>query len=83
MYLLTLQIGSAFCQTGRQKIAKIIGKQDKSKNDDYDAWWPRARIRHQCNKTTVLSCYRCLINTGVEKMSNILIWIRTLTAGCL
>jgi hypothetical protein len=22
-------------------------------------------------KTTVLSCYRCLINTGVEKMHNI------------
>ncbi len=26
-----------------------------------------ARIRHQCRKTTVLSCHRCLINTGVEK----------------
>jgi len=24
-------------------------------------------IRHQCRKTTVLSCHRCLINTGVEK----------------
>ncbi len=24
-------------------------------------------IRHQCRKTTVLSCYRCLVNTGVEK----------------
>ncbi len=22
-------------------------------------------IRHQCRKTTVLSCHRCLINTGV------------------
>ncbi len=30
-----------------------------------------ACIRHQCRKTTVLSCYRCLINTGVEKMNNI------------
>ncbi len=31
-----------------------------------------ARIRHQCQKTTVLSCHRCLINTDVEKMNNIL-----------
>ncbi len=31
----------------------------------------RAHIRHQCRKTTVLSCHRCLINTGVEKMNNI------------
>jgi len=29
----------------------------------------RARIRHQCTKTTALSCHRCLINTGVEKMN--------------
>jgi hypothetical protein len=29
------------------------------------------RIRHQCRKTNVLSCHRCLINTGVEKMKNI------------
>ncbi len=28
-----------------------------------------AHIRHQCRKTTLLSCHRCLINTGVEKMS--------------
>jgi hypothetical protein len=26
-----------------------------------------AHIRHQCMKTTVFSCHRCLINTGVEK----------------
>ncbi len=30
-----------------------------------------ARIRHKCRKTTVLSCHRCLINTGVEKMNYI------------
>ncbi len=30
-----------------------------------------AHIRHQCRKTTVLSCQRCLINTGIEKMNNI------------
>jgi hypothetical protein len=26
-------------------------------------------IRHLCRITAVLSCYRCLINTGVEKMN--------------
>ncbi len=31
----------------------------------------RAHIRHQCRKTTVLCCHRCLINTGVEKLNYI------------
>jgi hypothetical protein len=31
----------------------------------------KARIRHQCRKTAVISCYRFLINSGVEKMNNI------------
>ncbi len=26
---------------------------------------------HQCRRTNVLSCHRCLINIGVEKMINI------------
>ncbi len=26
-----------------------------------------AHVRHQCRKTTVISCHICLINTGVEK----------------
>ncbi len=26
-----------------------------------------AYIGHECRKTTVLNCHRCLINTGVEK----------------
>jgi hypothetical protein len=30
-----------------------------------------ARMRHQCRKITVLSCHRCLIKTGVEKMNDI------------
>ncbi len=30
-----------------------------------------AHIRHHCGKTAILSCHRCLINTGVEKMNNI------------
>ncbi len=40
-------------------------------------------IRHQCRKKTVFSCHRCLINSGVEKMNNIYIQIRTLTTRCL
>jgi len=28
-------------------------------------------IRHQFRKTTVLSCHRCLINTGAERVNNI------------
>ncbi len=43
----------------------------------------RAHMRYQCRKTTVLSSHRCLIKTGVEKMNNILIQIRTLTTRCL
>ncbi len=31
-----------------------------------------AGIRQQCRKTIVLSCHRCLINIGVEKMNKIL-----------
>jgi hypothetical protein len=27
----------------------------------------RTHIRHQCRKTTILSCHRCLTNTGVKK----------------
>jgi hypothetical protein len=30
-----------------------------------------AHIRHKCRKTTVSSCHRCLIKTGVEKMNDI------------
>jgi hypothetical protein len=30
-----------------------------------------ACIRHQCRKTTVLSCRKCLINSGVDKMNYI------------
>ncbi len=40
-------------------------------------------IRQLCSKTTVLSCHRCLINTGVEKMNNIQILIGVLTTRCL
>jgi hypothetical protein len=30
-----------------------------------------ACIKHQCKKTTMLSCHRCNVNTGVEKMNDI------------
>jgi hypothetical protein len=30
-----------------------------------------SRIRHQCKKTTVLSCYRWLINTSIENLNNV------------
>ncbi len=38
-------------------------------------------FRHQCKKTTVLSCHICLINTGVEKCT--FKYIRVLTIRCL
>jgi hypothetical protein len=41
-----------------------------------------AHIRHLCRKTTVLSCLRCLINTGIEKM-NVEIYISILTSRYL
>ncbi len=40
-------------------------------------------VRHLCRKTTFLSCHRCLINTGVEKVNNIQILIGVLTTRCL
>jgi len=43
----------------------------------------RARIRHQCRRTTVLSYHRCLINTGVEKIEQHFNFVRILTARCL
>jgi hypothetical protein len=30
-----------------------------------------ARIRQECRRATVLSCHRCIINTGIEKMNTI------------
>ncbi len=27
-----------------------------------------ANIKHKCSRTSVLSCHRCLTNTGVEEM---------------
>jgi hypothetical protein len=34
-------------------------------------WNGTEHVRHYCRKTIVLSCHRCLINSGVEKMNNI------------
>ncbi len=36
-------------------------------NDNYTT----PHIRHQCMKTPVLRCHRCLICTGVKKMNKI------------
>ncbi len=61
------------------------GKIEQYLNKDYNfdhqmslskskCWYSNNRtvhIRHQCRKTTVLGCHRCLINTGVEKMNYI------------
>ncbi len=33
----------------------------------YTMAYKTSRIRHQCRKTTVLSCQICLINTGVDE----------------
>jgi hypothetical protein len=38
---------------------------------DFKKWTTGKHIRHQCRKTTVLCCHRCLINPRVEKMNNI------------
>jgi hypothetical protein len=54
-YMNLLQSLSTFC-----KILSNITARNRT-----------ARIRHWCRKTTVLSCQRCLINTGIEKVNNI------------
>jgi hypothetical protein len=40
-----------------------------------------ARIRHRCRKTTVLSCHRCLINTGVKKWTTFEYRLKLLPTG--
>jgi 6-phosphofructokinase len=40
----------------------------KSNNTFYNR---RTCIRHQCRKTIVLRCHRCLINTVIEKMNTV------------
>ncbi len=56
------------CGTSNGYIAKLEQSRfslDIYVNNRYYNW--RAHIRHQCRKTTVLSCHRCLINTDVKK----------------
>jgi hypothetical protein len=43
----------------------------------------RAHIRHLCRKTLSKAATDCLINTGIEKMTNINVLTRILTARCL
>jgi hypothetical protein len=55
-----------------KNIAKKKSKTAKAKAGYYKIELNgTAHIRHQCWKTTVLSCHRCLIKMGVEKMNNI------------
>ncbi len=41
-----------------------------------------AHIRHHCWETTVLRCYRYLINYGAEQINNIYLFIKILTTRC-
>jgi hypothetical protein len=51
-------------QRRRERASQVIGFKSQSPS--------RAPcIRYLCRETTVLSCPRYLINTGVEKMNNI------------
>ncbi len=59
------------------KVCQILAKPSLSRQPDPD--FPmeqqalknvnngKTGIRHQCRKTTVLRCRRCVINTGVKK----------------
>ncbi len=61
-------------------------KKDKKSTDTWMLYMQpikTSHIRHLCRKTTVLSSHRYLINTTVEKMTNIKIWTRVLTTRCL
>jgi len=51
---------------GSNTAAAGSGKEMVTKNVNC-SYNRTTRIRHQCRKTTVLSCPRCLINTGVER----------------
>jgi hypothetical protein len=51
--------------------------------EDYFHFNRTEHIRHLCNKTTVLSYHRCLINSGVEITNNNEICIGILSNRCL
>ncbi len=52
-------------------LLNIVSSLDEEETEDYKPFNRTACIRHQCRKTTVSRCHRCLINTGVEKINNI------------
>jgi hypothetical protein len=58
-------------KVGHYPLSKALQVLHLSMLKTFQNIYRKARIRHQCRKTTALSCYRCLINTGVEKMNNI------------
>jgi hypothetical protein len=51
----------------RAYLIKIVKKSEKKFTNIVSLFNRTAHIRHLCMKTVVLSCHRCLINTGIEK----------------
>jgi hypothetical protein len=54
----------------KKKTSKTFKLQTERETDNHreqGRFNRTACIRHQCRNTTVLSCHRCLTNTGVEK----------------
>ncbi len=59
-------------ELAERKVGLADGQKTNRQMDRQTVDLPKtARTIHQCRKTTVLRCHRCLINTGIEKMNNI------------
>ncbi len=71
------QISQSVCQCFHQSVIYYLPVRQELLDNR------TTRIRHQCRRTAVLICHRCLINTYVEKMNNIQIQNRTLATRCL
>jgi hypothetical protein len=56
---------------GTNTLTYLLGTSVKKKKRFLNIDNRTARNTHLCMKTTVISCHRCLINTGVEKTINI------------
>ncbi len=50
-------------------LLSIIRSLYEEETEDYKPFNRTACIRHQCRKTTVSRCHRCLINPGVKKLT--------------
>jgi hypothetical protein len=62
---IVLSVLYAECRNAEQHYAEC------QYNDSCSCANRTVHIEHQCRKTTVLSCHRCLMMTGVEKMNSI------------